>query len=329
MSFAQLEPVATYDNGDLYFIPASLTKDGQPFLYSYYRSPDIPIYFGETPDPAPEYEPPYVYFTIFDSDLKTIFSSRLPSTTRTYQSRTVTYERRFIKPFDSEQPARFLDSDWHLFSSDTTTSTYTFNSDIYGPELYEDDNKYHSMHLYLSQSLFDEDDDFEYIRPHVDFFSLDEKPVVNTIGYPQDIVYPGGDIEIEGQYYRIGSMHPERDYELGGYVGTVAKSEYLGGMKTTGIDICGLDGNVKKTIPMITNASTALLMKGKLYISAYDYSIKKNCLFLIGGTSTGIQKVAELSDEIPDPTTYNLQGIKVASDTKGFIIRNGHVFLNE
>lgn len=313
-SYAQLEPVATYeDGGELYFIPASLTKEGQPFLYSYYRSPDIP----------------YIYITIFDSDLKTIFSSRIPSTTKTYQSRTVTYERRFIRPFDTEQPPRFLDSDWSLLSCDTTTSKYTLNAEIYGPELYEDDNKYHSRNLYLSQSLFDDDDDFEYIRPHVEFFSLDEKPTANIIGgYPQDIQI-GGDIEIDGHSYRFGDKWPERDEELGGYVGTVVMSEYFGGITTTGTDICGLDGNVKKTIPGVTYVNTALLMKGRLYISAYDFSIQKRCLYQIGGTSTGIQKVAELTDEIQQPSTFNLQGIKVDSNTTGFVIKNGRVYFNE
>ena len=55
-AYAQLEAIATYDGGDLYFIPAKLTSKGTAFMYSCKE----------------DWSAHKTWFTVFDDEVKIV-----------------------------------------------------------------------------------------------------------------------------------------------------------------------------------------------------------------------------------------------------------------
>ena len=97
----EIQPVATYDGGDLYFIPAKLTSQCISYLYSYKQNYDT----GKT------------WFTIFDDQLNIIKQSEIESPIITYTTRTVTYQRKYVS---NESVTRSTSSDNGYFLDDWT-----------------------------------------------------------------------------------------------------------------------------------------------------------------------------------------------------------------
>lgn len=321
--FAQLQPVVNYE-GDLYFVPAKLTKNGTAFLYSFhdhYEADNLKT-----------------WFTVFDSDLDVVARAEINTNLLEYKIRKVKSQRSFfstqgylgggetrakVKTSSYDADGYFLD-EWTVVEDDTTTEK-CYIGYIEHPTIYEDNNNHATNNLYLSQTLFDDDEDFEFLRGHYDVMPLSYNQADNNSGGQ---IMPERNI-LNGEYFDEVVTH-YTDYERKGYVTVIARYEYYGGVKCTGTDICKLDGTVERTIEGLTNFSSAIEFNGNYYVSAYDWNTQKYGLYKIATAApSGIQKIAELTDKTGNNITYNLSGIRVNPNTKGIVIQNGVKRLNK
>lgn len=312
-AFAQIEPAVTYDGGDLYFIPAKLTSSNTAFMYSYRN----------------DYESGKAWFTIFNDEVKIVEQAEIEAEVLNYSTRTVTSQRRFFAESKNggtratSETEYFLD-DWTVIS-DVTEDKTEYNNWIEGPEVYEDNNNYHSRYMYLSQTLFNEDDDFEFLRAHYEVMPLSYCAADDNSG-------PGNDISMERPNFggeTCDEYTMEYNHELGGYVFTLIKRKVYGGIKNTGTDVVSLNGTIKKTLNGVTSFGTVVSINGKFYVSAYDRTLSKYALYKIATATTSISKVAEITSETRSLATYNTSGLRVKSNTKGVVIRNGQKIVNK
>ena len=243
MSFAQ-EPVLTY-NGELYFIPGSMTKSGEAFLVSAKNSENKG-------------------FTIYDGDFNIVREFTDPAAGQTYQQRTVLMTRTY----ELEGSVTRSDDDWTVVSDQT--SDYTTSS-ILSVELYSDNNNYHSRNLYVSQTLFDDDEEFEYIRQKQTIVPIN----VKLSDYIKEHSTGGGN-----------TINPTT-----GDVLKLYKNEYYGGLFNEGIEIVTLDGKVKAFLPGITYIHYAYYYRGKCYVQGYG-SDNSVVLYQLGKDATGIKEVS-------------------------------------
>ena len=305
-AYAQLETVATYDGGELYFIPAKLTSNGTAFMYSYNE----------------DYNAKKIWFTVFNDEVETIKQAEIDAQVLNYTTRTITSKRKFFIKDENKNEGYFLD-EWTV-TSDITENKSETDIWIIGPEVYEDNNNYHSRAMYLSQTLFNDDDDFEFVRSHYDIMPLtycaaDDKSNGGNISIIRPS-FSGEECDEYTSYY---------DQELGGVVITLIRTKVYGGVKNTGIEIVSLDGEVKKILTGITSLGTVVAINSNYYVSAYDYQSSKYGLYKIATATTNLSKVADTSAETGDNITYNLAGVRVKDDTKGIVIRNGKKILNK
>ena len=215
----------------------------------------------------------------------------------------------------------FLDDDWTVIS-DVTENKTEVNREIEGFEVYEDNNNYHSRYRYLSQTLFDNDEDFEFLRTHYEIMPLSycaaDDPTSGLISMERPSI--GGE--------ECDEITRDYDYELGGEVFTLKRYKVCGGTKMTGTDIISLDGTVKKSLNAITSFGTVVAINGNYYVTGYDHTTSKYGLYKIASVTSSLAKVADISSETGDNFTYNLSGFRVKDDTKGIVIRNGIKHLN-
>ena len=310
-AFSQIKPSVIYDGGELLFVPAKLTSKGVPFMYSRNKSNQS------------------TYITIFDEDVNIVEQSEIKAQTLNYTTRTITTQRKFFMPYkdggtrsSSGEEGYFLD-EWTLIDDVTEDKVY-YNEWIVGPEVYEDNNNYRSRSMYLSQTLFNQDEDFEFLRDHYE---------VMPLSYCADDDKSGG-IIVGSEKPSIGGEEcdyctRDYDYELGGFVYTLVKTKVFGGVKHTGIDIVSLDGTIKQTLEGITDLWTVVSINGNFYVSAYDWTTQTYGLYKIASTATAIERIADTSPQTTNNTAYTLDGFKATPNTKGVIIKNGQKFLNK
>lgn len=312
-AFAQMQPVTTYDGGDLYFVPAQLTSEGEAFLYSYKW----------------DYNSSKSWFTIFDDNVNVVKYAEIDPQILEYKKRTIVSERKYFQenPYtradngSSDANGYFLD-DWTQ-TSDVTEDCSLKNCDILGPEVYEDNNNYHSRQLYISQTLFNDDEDFEFLRNHYEIMPLSYCASDDKSDGGISVMKPSiGGEECDEYTY-------EYDSDKNGYVFTLIRRKIYGGLKVTGLDVVSLDGSVKKTIEGITYIGTFVAINGNYYVSAYDSNTSKYALYKIATATTSLAKVADISGKTGSNITYNLAGIKVNPEAKGVVIRNGRKILNK
>lgn len=306
--YPQIEPVVTYDGGDLYFVPAKLTSDGVPFMYSY----------------RDDSESGKIWFSIFDDEAKVVKQAEIDAETLSYTTRTITSVRRFFvkdpnggtrTAASASEEGYFLD-DW-VVESDVTVDKSERNMWIEAPEVYEDNNNYHSRFMYLSQTLFDSDEEFEFLRAHYEVMPLTYCAADDKTGNEVTMARPviGGE-ECDGydRYY---------DHDLRGWVYVLFRTKVYGGVKNTGMDVVSLDGNVKKTLVGITSLGTVVAINGNYYVSAYDNKSSKYGLYKIARATTGLSKIADISAKTANGNMYNLSGIRVKAGGKGLVVKDG------
>lgn len=305
---AQMQPVTTYDGGDLFFVPAKLTSEGKAFLYSYKY----------------DYDVSKSWVSVFDDNVNVVKYAEIEPQVLNYQVRTVVTERKFFMRKGSTRASGdegyFLD-DWTQ-TSDVTEDCTMKNCEILGPEVYEDNNNYHSRQLYISQTLFNNDEDFEFLRRHytimpLSYCSSDNKSDGLSASKPSF----GGEECDEYTY--------EYDNEKNGYVYTLIRKKVYGGLECTGLDVVSLDGKVKSTFDGITEVGTFVAINGNYYVSAYDSNSSKYALYKIATATTSMSKIADISEKTTSNITYNLAGIRVSPDTKGILIKNGKKIINK
>lgn len=273
--FAQ-EPVLSYD-GDLYFIPGSMTKDGEAFLVS------VNNYDGKG-------------FIIYDGDFNKVRDFTDPAAGQPYQQRIVTLTRVCDPGYSGGSITRAAANDeWTVV--DDQTSEYTTSSTIEHFELYSDNNNYHSRALYVSQTLFDNDDDFEYLRRRQTIVPISIKyaDYVNehSTGNNGNIAYPSyGDEKLDSIMRETGADNYEWfwDDETGKRLLRLYKHETYGGIFNDGIEVATLDGTVKAFLPGISYISSAYYFRGKCYVQGYG-SDNSRVLYLLGNDATGIREV--------------------------------------
>ena len=246
------EHVLDYE-GDLYFIPASMTKYGEPFLYSRH---------GGT-------------LTIYDGDLKQIKTYTDPLAGSTYQRRIVWY-KCLADPETHE-----LLTEWE--KADEQTYEETIYAEIQGFEVYSDDNSYHTRQVYLTQTFFDDDEDFEFLQRDIsvipitikqqDYYDEHSEPSSIEDG-PTDSIYP------EDEWWRdygAEGYDVQWDEERGKIVLRLQKSELYGGLFYSNLKIKSIDGTVKQTLAGVHDFNEAYNYRGNCYIKAGN-----NKLYRIG-----------------------------------------------
>lgn len=271
------EPVLSFD-GDLYFIPGSMTKAGEAFLVS------VNSYDGKG-------------FTIYDGDFNTVRVFTDPAMGQPYQERVVTLTRVCDPGNSGGSITRAAASDeWTVI--DDQTNDYTTNSTIKSFELYSDNNSYHSRHLYVSQTLFDNDDDFEYVRSRQTIVPVSMKYAdyvkEHSTGNNGNITSQSyGDEKLDSIMRESGADSYEWfwDEESGKRLLRLYKHEHYGGIYIEGVEIATLDGTVKAFLPGISYISSAYYFRGKCYVQGYG-SDNSRVLYLLGNDATGIREVS-------------------------------------
>jgi hypothetical protein len=283
--FAQ-EPVLSFD-GDLYFIPGSMTIEGKAFLVSKNNSTN-----GK--------------FAIYDGDFNAIADFTDPTIGIPYQQRVLTMTRVYDLGSEgsgggggggiTRSAGGWTSDEWTVI--DDKTSDYTTSSSLSGFELYSDDNTYHSRYLYVSQTLFDDDADFEYVRTRQSIVPIDTKyedyAKEHSNGYtPHPSISFGGNATIDSLMNATGAYTYEWfwDEESGKRLLKLYKHEQYGGIFNDGIEIATLDGTVKAFLPGITYISSAYYFRGKCYVQGYG-SDNSRVLYLLGNNATGIREVS-------------------------------------
>lgn len=275
------EPVLSFD-GELYFIPGSMTKDGEPFMVSVNTSNNKG-------------------FTIYDGDFNVVREFSASAAGQPYQKRTVLFTR-VIDP-ETDSGTRSETDEWTVV--DDQTYDYTTSSTFSGFEMYSDDNNYHSRYLYVTQTLFDDDDDFEYVQTkqtivpinikyadYVKEHSTGNEPTTITISYGDatlDSIMQANDA-YDYQYFW--------DNESGKQLLRLYKYETYGGLYDEGIEIVTLDGTVKAFLPGITYLSSAYYFRGKCYVQGYSND-NSRVLYLLGNGASEIKEVSRSKFDNP------------------------------
>ena len=283
-SFAQ-EPVLTF-NGDLYFIPGSMTKGGEAFLVSVNSS-------GNSG------------FTIYDGDFNVVKEFTDPTAGQPYQQRVVTMTRIYDPSTDGwggGGVTRSASYEWTV--TEDQTNDYTTSSNICSFELYTDDNNYHSRYLYVSQTLFDDDEEFEYVRERKTIVPVTTKysdyVKEHSAGSGENVSYPSwGNEKIDSLMNATGADNFEWFWdEQGNRLIRLYKHEYYGGIFSEGFEIVTLDGTVKAYFPEITSLYSAYYFRGKCYVRGYSSSDNSNVLYQMGGDVTGIRELSRTKADL-------------------------------
>ncbi len=282
--FAQ-DPVLSF-NGELYFVPGSMTKSGEAFLVSYRNNGNIE-------------------FTIYDGDFNIVREFTDPTAGQPYQQRVVTMTRVYDPSTDgwgNGNVTRSASDEWTV--ADDQTYDYTTSSTISGFEVYSDNNSYHSRYLYVSQTLFDDDEEFEYIRSKKTIvpisIKLSDYAKEHSTGNENYQFISYGDEKIDSLMNATGASEYQWfwDDETGKRLIRLYKKEYYGGLFDEGLEIVSLDGNVKASLPGITYISSGYFFRGKCYVKGYSSSDNSNVLYQLGGDATGIREMSRTKAEL-------------------------------
>ena len=269
------EPVLTFD-GDIYFIPGSMTKGGEAFMVSMNSSN-------------------YRSFTIYDGDFNVVREFSDPTAGQPYQQRVVTLTRVVDPGTGSGNVTRAASEDWTVV--DDQTYDYTTSSTLSGFELYSDNNSYHSRFLYVTQTLFDDDEDFEYVRTKQAIVPISMKYAdyakEHSTGNEPTYHISYGDATLDSIMEANGASDYQYfwDDESGKRLLRLYKQEIYGGVFSEGLEIATLDGTVKTFLPGITYLSSAYYFRGKCYVKGYDND-NNSVLYLLGNGSTGIRELS-------------------------------------
>lgn len=283
-SYAQ-EPVLTF-NGELYFVPGSMTKSGDAFLVSYRNNDNKE-------------------FTIYDGDFNIVREFTDPTAGQPYQQRVVTMTRVYDPSTDgwgNGNVTRSASDEWTV--TEDQTYDYTTSSTISGFEVYSDNNSYHSRYLYVSQTLFDDDEEFEYIRSKKTIvpisIKLSDYAKEHSTGNEITYSFSTGDAKIDSLLNATGASDYQWfwDNETGKQLICLYKREYYGGLFDEGLEIASLDGTVKASLPGITYISSGYFFRGKCYVKGYSSSDNSDVLYQLGGGATGIREMSRTKAEL-------------------------------
>ena len=234
-------------------------------------------------------------FTIYDGDFNVVREFTDSAAGQPYQQRVVTLTRVVDPGTGSGNVTRAAGEDWTVV--DDKTYDYTTSSTLSGFELYSDNNSYHSRYIYVTQTLFDDDEDFEYARTKqtivpisIKYSDYVKEHSSNSIEGPTQ---SWGNEKIDSIMRANGADNLEWfwDNESGKQLLRLYKHEYYGGIFREGLEIATLDGAVKAFLPNITYLSSAYYFRGKCYVKGYDND-NNSVLYLLGNDATGIRELS-------------------------------------
>ncbi|MBO4906559.1 MAG: hypothetical protein J5486_05940 [Bacteroidaceae bacterium] len=275
--FAQ-EPVLSFE-GDLYFIPGSMTKSGEAFMVSAGYNNDS--------------------FIIYDGEFNVVKTFTDPTAGQPYQSRMVTMTRIYDPSTDgwgNGNITRSVTEDWTVIDDqiyDNITS-----STISGFEVYSDDNSYHSRELFVSQTLFDDDEEFEYVRRKQTIIPITTKysdyAKEHSNGNETYYTISYGDKRIDSLMNATGASAYQWfwDEETGKQLIRLYKHETYGGLFDEGLEIASLDGSVKATLPGVSSISSAYCFRGTCYVKGYSSAENCSVLYQLGGAGSGVSELS-------------------------------------
>ena len=268
------EPVINF-SGELYFIPGSMTKSGEAYLMSKEESSN-------------DYQ-----FTIYDGDFNVVKTFKDPTAGIPYQERVVT--KTLIYYLDNWGGyTRAAVGDWTV--AEDQTYDRTTEPSICSFEMYSDNNDYHSRYIYVTQTLFNDDEDFEYIRRTREIVPIDVKyedfAKQHSSGYtgPTDDVSYGNDA-INAIMKETGASNYELHYdETGKPYLKLYKYETYGGLFYGGVEIASLDGTLKTQFPHVNSIYSAYLFRGKCYVQGYGAD-NTRVLYRLDSKTTNVKEV--------------------------------------
>ena len=221
--YAQFKAFDLAESGLLYFIPSYMTKEGKQILYSCNNG-----------------------YIVYDDNFNIIkqYNQSNPYNNLQYQIREIKYTR-LIDPETKD----FL-SDWTVISDNTQDYTGIWNSYLTIMILTEE-NTTCGQPLNLSQTLFDEDEDFEFLRCKYEVIPI----AVKQEDYIKEHS-TGGNSNVEAQYssidwwreYGAESYETVWDSEKQKEIYQLVKYEKYGGIFCSGIEVVNLDGVVEQTL---------------------------------------------------------------------------------
>lgn len=264
-------------NGELYFIPSSMTKNGESFLVSVGSDNDI---------------------TIYDGDFNVVKNVTDPTAGQLYQQRVITMTRVYDPSEDgwgNGYITRSATDEWTV--TDDQTYDYTTDSSIEHFEMYSDNNNYHSRGIYVTQTLFDNDEEFEYVHRKRTIIPITTKysDYAKEHSTGIDITSQSwGDEKIDSLMNATGADNFEWfwDDESGKRLIRLYKHETYGGIYNEGTEVVSLDGTVKAFLPGMDYINYAYYFRGKCYVQGYRNSDNTRPLYLLGNGSTAIRELS-------------------------------------
>ena len=288
ISIKAQEPVIEF-SGEIYFIPASMTKAGAPLMYTKNDSK----------------------LTLYDGDLNIIQTFDAKEGSFEYEERYV-HQTRKLDPETQE-----LLSEWVVTDDQTVKNTYT--PWVSGFEIYSDDNAYHSRNVYLTQTLFDDDEEFELIREKYEVIPINTK----SEDYYKSHTSGSGNVISENSdeilsKYGAESYHTEWDEELNKPIIILEKTDRYGGLFGLGKEIVSMNGSLKGTFSSYSSSGFAYYYRGNLYVKGNSKSGNGYGLYLLNTSKNN-------SSQSSDNGDLNNDGVINAAD----VVRLTDIIMNK
>lgn len=235
----KVSDINIYNSDILHFIPPYLTKDCKPIFYVWnYTKNNL---------------------TVYDENMAVVKNYNLSSSTNfTYQERYIHY-KRLMDPDTKE-----LLSDWEVESDNTYERDFP-NQEILNFKIYSENGK---QEVYLTQTLFDEDEDFEFIRSKYEAIPIETN---NDDYYKAKGVYKEREPDEEWlRDYGAYEYETQWDDTRQKNIWVLKKYEYFGGLDSNIYEIVNLDGIVEKTLDFLSRWGTAIYVYGNFYVQGND-----------------------------------------------------------
>lgn len=271
------DPVLTYENYSLYFIPGSMTKDGEALLVCPKGSVSASNIKG---------------FIIYDGDFNVVRDFNEPTTGIPYQVRYVTSACLYDV---TTTPVSQVSGDWTVVE-DQTKDIKT-DTPVLHFQVYSDDNTNHSRSICVSQTLFDNDEDFEYVRKiqtivpvSMNFWDY-VKEHDGTNSRSHQFVSTGiAALDSLLSESDVSKYEKVWDEDRGKWLYKIYKMVQYGGvMNKKGVEIVALDGTVKATLPNITYINDVFYFRGKCYVQGGN--VGNYVLYLLTSNLTEVKEV--------------------------------------
>ena len=257
-SHAQFKAYKIADSGLLYFIPSYMTKDGKQILYSY----DI----GSSK------------YTVYDDEFNIVKQYTPTTSSISYQVRVIKYTL-LIDPDTKD----FL-TDW-IVESDITQDNPVGYGGWMQVSICSEENNSSGLSFSLSQTLFDEDEDFEFIRPKNDVIPITTRTEDYIKDHSSEESNSDPQLNSDEWWREYGAESCEQswDEEKQKIVYKLIKYERYGGLFFSGFEVVNLDGVVENTLEGIKSGGyTGYHVNGNFYIkrddSNYVYQLNSHIL---------------------------------------------------